>query len=344
MLGELDNSALSKIKTSFKYLFSSLSPFLWIVSSFCKNKRFFFPIGPKNQETNAVKRNWPDKVEPSRVVVFPDSAVRGTDATNMQIKEFHPKGGKGKWLAVHIPDHMPYPRRNVKIIASRKAVSDLHKVVGPNKASLAMEIQSLLGVDEDTLNQMIRQGERDKEETKDEEENDEDDDEGESDVDQGGDDNDDDDIGDPLDDEETSADCNDPDDYDHGKIEHKLNGTAKHREAKICKNSKAKFAHGYGIANHLKEHGDIEKELKLHVEQPEGFELRWEEILNNFKNFDAKRKKKICKLFRIQNNVCQRLRRRKHRFQRKLRHYLLRMLRKFLRKNKNDFQDYLSGK
>lgn len=319
---------------------------LWLVSLFCKNKPFLFQIGPKNQETNAVKRNWPDKVEPSRVVVFPDSAVRGTDAANMQIKEFHPKGGKGKWLAVHIPDHMPYPRRSVKIIASRKAVKDLDKVVGPNKASLAMEIQSLLGVDKDTLNQMIRQGEHDSEENKDEENDEEDDDEGDSDVDQGGDDDDDDDIGDPLDDEEISADCIDTDNTDHSKIDRKLNGTAKHREEKICKNRKAKnLVHGSGLANQLKEDGDIDKELKLHVEQPEGFELRWEEILNNFKNFDAKRKKKICKLFRIQNNVCQRLRiRRKRRFQRKLRHYLLRMLRKFLRRNKSDFQDYLSGK
>ena len=291
-------------------------------------------------EITARKRNWPDKVEPSRVVVFPDSAVRGTDTTNMQIKEFHPKGGRGKWLAVHIPDRMPYPRRNVKVIASRKAVKDLHRVVGPNKASLALEIQSLLGVNEDTLNQMIRQGENENERNNDEDNDEDYEKDGEAEE-NDNDDDDDDDIEDPFDDEDTSADCDNTHNAD-------LKTDRKNVTAKMCRgknNVGRNTTDGSGLEHQLNEDLGIKDDHKLNVEQPEGFELRWQEILNNFKNFDAKRKKKICRLFRIQNDVCQRLRqKRKHYFRRRLKHYLLRMLRKFLNKNKSDFEDYLSGK
>jgi len=279
------------------------------------------------------------------VVVFPDSAVHGTDKTNMQIKEFHPKNGNGKWLAVHIPDHMPYPRKNVRIIASKKAEKDLEKVVGPNKASLAMEIQSILGVDEDTLHKMIVKGENN--DDADDDDNDSDDDD-----DGGGDDNDDDDddesdvIGDPLSDDETSDNCDDSKNIED-KGNKKVKFSTKNRHAKLCKtaakNKTRKEADdGSGIGNDILE---VESDDKPKVEQPQGFELRWEDILNNFKNFDAKRRKKICKLFALQSDTCHNVKkRRKHSFKKKLKHYLLRMLRKFLKKNKNDFEDYLGNK
>ena len=134
-------------------------------------------------------------MEPSKVVVFPDSAVRGTDTSNMQIKEFHPKNGKGKWLAVHIPDHMSYPRKNVKIIASKKVANDLHRVIGPNQDTLAREIQSILGVDEQTLQKMIVEGQQNDDantEGDDDDDDDDDDSEEEEDDDDEGNDNDDD--------------------------------------------------------------------------------------------------------------------------------------------------------
>ena len=272
-------------------------------------------------------------MEPSKVVVFPDSAVRGTDNSNMQIKEFRPKGGKGKWLAVHIPDHMPYPRWNIKLVASKKAAKDLQRVVGPNKASLAMEIQSILGVNEDTLNRMIAQGQND--------EDDDDDDDDDSDDGDDNDDDDGDDIGDPLND---GGSCDDYDDLEDKKGK-KGNFSTKLRHVKMCKTktkkTNKKIYDGSGIADLLND----ENKPKIHVEQPQGFELRWEDILNSFKNFDVKRKRKICKLFELQNDVCQHAKkRRKHHFKRKLKRYLLRMLRKFLKKNKNDFEEYLSNK
>lgn len=269
------------------------------------------------------------------MVVFPDSAVRGTDTSNMQIKEFHPMGGKGKWLAVHIPDHMPYPRWNIKLLASKKAVHDLQRVVGPNKASLAMEIQSILGINEDTLNRMIAEGQNDDDK---EEDDDDDDDSDDSDD---GDDDDVDDIGDPLND---GGDCDDSDDLEEEKGK-KGNFSTKLRRGKMCKTKTKikikKIYDGSGIADLLND----ENKPKIKVEQPQGFELRWEYLLNSFKNFDRKRKRKICKLFGLQNDVCQHVKkRRKLHFKRKLKRYLLRMLRKFLKKNKNDFEEYLTTK
>lgn len=305
--------------------------------------------GPANSINTPTKRNGADKIEPSKVVVFPDSAVHGTDTTNMQIREFHPKGGTGKWLAVHIPDHMPYPRKNIKIMASKNAAKDLKRVVGPNKASLAMEIQSILGVDENTLHRMITQGESNDGMNKGED-NDDDDEDDEGDKDEDDNDNDDDHaMGDPLSDVETSESCDDSENSEDTKG-NKGNFSDKLRNAKMCKaknKSARKIYDGSGIGNQLREDEDEddEEEPKVHVEQPEGFELRWEDILNNFKNFNAKRKRKICKLFDLQNDMCRRARRhRKRNFKKKLKHYLLRMLAKFLKKNKNDFEDYLSGK
>ena len=279
--------------------------------------------------------------------MFPDSAVKGTDTRNMQIKEFHPKNGNGKWLAVHIPDHMPYPRKNVRIIASKNAVNDLRRVIGPTKDTLAMEIQSILGINEDTLERMIEEGKNDDAANK--EDGDDDDDDGDGDDDDDDDDNSDDgdddggddtdnntnDVtGDPLNDGETK--CKDSDDI-----------STKHQDQNKCKRlgknkSGKKIMDGSGKGDLIKGDED-DKKPKVHVEQPEGFELRWEDILNNFKNFNAKRKKKICKLFALQNDMCERVTKRRNRhFKKKLKHYLLRMLRKFLRKNKNEFEDYLS--
>ena len=247
-------------------------------------------------------------IEPSKVVVFPDSAVRGTDIKNMQIKEFHPNNGGGKWLAVHIPDHMGYPRRNVKIITSRKVANELQRVVGPNRDTLAREIESILGVDEKTLQKMIAQGQENEEE-----DDDDDDDSEDEDDDDEGNDNDD----DENDEEEFPGDGTFNDDGIAGK---------KHKE-------KA----GSGVE-------DEDDNPKVHVEQPEGFELQWEDILNNFKHFNLKRRKKICKLLGLHNNKCHKARKRKHGLRRKLKRYLLRMLKKFLKSNKNDFEYYLSSK
>lgn len=247
-------------------------------------------------------------IEPSKVVVFPDSAVRGTDIRNMQIKEFHPKNGGGKWLAVHIPDHMEYPRRNVKIIASKKVAHELQRVVGPNRDTLAREIESILGVDEKTLQKMISEGQENEEDDDVDDDNSEDEDDDDE-----GNDNDD----DENDEEEFPGDGNFNDDEIPGK---------KHKE-------KA----GSGVE-------DEDDNPKVHVEQPEGFELRWEDILNNFKHFNLKRRKKICKLLGLQNNRCRKARKRKHGFRRKLKRYLLHMLKKFLKSNKNDFENYLSSK
>ena len=264
----------------------------------------------------------------------------------MQIKEFHPKNGKGKWLAVHIPDHLPYPRKNVKIIASKKTANDLQRVVGPNKDTLAMEIQSILGVDENTLHRKILEGENDDETSKgDDDVDDDDDSEDDDDEDNDNDDDENDVMGDPLNDDETCDDSNSMED----KTDNKINVRAKHRHAKMCKKvakSKARKQanDGSGKGDDMKE-GENEDDPMVHVEQPEGFELRWEDILNNFKNFNVKRRKKICKLFALQNDVCHRVKkRRNHGFKKKLKHYLLKMLRKFLKKNKNDFEDYLSSR
>ena len=266
--------------------------------------------GSKYRISDPTKRTG-QMIEPSKVVVFPDSAVRGTDIRNMQIKEFHPKNGKGKWLAVHIPDHMSYPRKNVKIITSKKVANELQRVVGPNKDTLEREIQSILGVDENTLQKMIIEGqENSNESTEGDDDDDVDDSEDEDDEDEGNDD-------DENDEDEFPGDG----DFNDGKISGK-----KH-------NQKA----GSGVA-------DEDDNPKVHVEQPEGFELRWEDILNDFKHFNIKRRKKICKLFALHTNKCHRARKRKHGFRRRLKHYLLRMLRKFLKGNKNDFENYLSTK
>lgn len=251
-------------------------------------------------------------IEPSKVVVFPDSAVRGTDIKNMQIKEFHPKNGHGKWLAVHIPDRMSYPRKNVKIIASKKVAKELQRVVGPNQDTLAREIQSILGVDEKTLQKMIVEGQQNDDANM-EGNDDDDDDESEDEDDDEGNDNED----DEDDEEESPGDGYFNDDKLTGK---------KHRKEV-----------GSGV-------NDEDDNPTVHVEQPEGFELRWEDILNDFKNLNLKRRKKICKLFALHNNRCHKAKKRKHGFRRKLKHYLLRMLRKFLKSNKNDFENYLSSK
>ena len=260
-------------------------------------------------------------IEPSKVVVFPDSAVRGTDVRNMQIKEFHPKNGRGKWLAVHIPDHMSYPRKNVKIITSKKVANELQRVVGPNQETLAREIQSILGVDENTLQKMIIEGQ----EKDDEKEGDDDDD-----------DNDDDDDDDDSEDEDDDDEGTDNDDDENENDEAEFPGVGYFNDGKIS-GKKHKKKDGSGAE-------DEDDNPKVHVEQPEGFELRWEDILNNFKHFNLKRRKKICKLFALHNNKCHRVKKRKHNFRRKLKRYLLRMLRKFLKSNKNDFETYLSSK
>ena len=249
-------------------------------------------------------------IEPSKVVVFPDSAVRGTDIRNMQIKEFHPKHGEGKWLAVHIPDHMGYPRRNVKIIASKKVANELQRVVGPNRETLAREIESILGVDEKTLKNMISEGQ-----------------EGDDDNAEGDDDEDDDDD---------SEDDDDDDDNDDDENDEEFPGDKHFNDDEIPGRKQKKKA-GSGVE-------DEDDNPKVHVEQPEGFELRWEDILNNFKHFSLKRRKKICKLFALHNNRCRKARKRKRGFRRKLKRYLLHMLKKFLKSNKSDFENYLSSK
>lgn len=267
--------------------------------------------GSTNQVSEPSKRTG-QMIEPSKVVVFPDSAVRGTDIRNMQIKEFHPKNGHGKWLAVHIPDRMSYPRKNMKIIASKKVAKELQRVVGPNQDTLAREIQSILGVDEKTLQKMIVEGQQ------------------KDDANMEGDDDDDDDESEDEDDDEENDNDDDEDD------EEETPGDGYFNDGKLTeKKHKKKFGSG------------VEDEIDnptVHVEQPEGFELRWEDILNNFKNFNLKRRKKICKLFALHNNRCHKEKKRKHGFRRKLKHYLLRMLRKFLKSNKNDFENYLSSK
>ena len=266
-----------------------------------------------NQVREPTKRTG-QMIEPSKVVVFPDSAVRGTDIRNMQIKEFHPKNGHGKWLAVHIPDRMSYPRKNMKIIASKKVAKELQRVVGPNQDTLAREIQSILGVDDKTLQKMIVKGQQnDDANMEGDDDDDDDDDESE--------DEDDDEENDNEDDEDDEEESPGDGYFNDGKL------TEKKHKKKV----------GSGVEDEV-------DNPTVHVEQPEGFELRWQDILNNFKNFNLKRRKKICKLFALHNNRCHKDKKRKHGFRRKLRHYLLRMLRKFLKSNKNDFENYLSSK
>lgn len=246
----------------------------------------------------------------------------------MQIKEFHPKNGKGKWLAVHIPDHMTYPRKDVKIIASKNVANELQRVVGPNKDTLAKEIQSILGVDEQTLQRMIAEGQSN------DEVNNEDDDDDDDDSEEVDDDNDNDDDEYENNEENTPGDGDYNDDKPSGKCH------SNHRHTKACQKNKKKITDGSG--------GDLviedEDEDGVHVEQPQGFELRWEDILNNFKHFNLKRRKKICKLFGLHNDRCHRAKKRRHGFRRKLKHYLLQMLKKYLKSNKNEFEDYLSNR
>ncbi|XP_078343832.1 uncharacterized protein LOC144629489 isoform X2 [Oculina patagonica] len=310
-------------------------------------------IGLTNQVADPTKRT-SDMIEPSKVVVFPDSAVRGTDTRNMQIKEFHPKDGKGKWLAVHIPDRMTYPRKNVKIIASKKVADELHRVVGPNKDTLAKEIQTILGVDEETLQRMIAKGQQNDEMSK--EGDDDDDDDSEEDDD---DDDDNDNDNDNDDDENDEGESPGDEEFNDGKISEMCDSKSvedkndkltdllaiKNRHTKACKTlrkHKKKVQDGSGVDTGIDD--EDEDDPKVHVEQPEGFELRWEDILNNFKHFNLKRRKKICRLFGLQSERCHKAKKRRHGFKRKLKHYLLRMLRKFLKNNRNEFQDYLSNK
>ena len=96
-------------------------------------------------------------IEPSKVVVLPDAAVRGTDPQNMQIKEIAGKGRSSKWLAVHIPDNVTM-FKPMKIISSKNAAADLDKIIGPNRETLAKELQTIIGVDSQTLKQMIKKG------------------------------------------------------------------------------------------------------------------------------------------------------------------------------------------
>ncbi|KAJ7353794.1 hypothetical protein OS493_032379 [Desmophyllum pertusum] len=236
----------------------------------------------------------------------------------MQIKEFHPKNGKGKWLAVHIPDHMTYPRKDVKIIASKNVADELQRVVGPNKDTLAKEIQSILGVDEQTLQRMIAEGQSN------DEVNNEDDD-------------------DDDDDSEEVDDDNDNDDDEYENNEENTPGDGDYNDDKPSGNVSEEQEKDEGWVR-----GDLviedEDEDGVHVEQPQGFELRWEDILNNFKHFNLKRRKKICKLFGLHNDRCHRAKKRRHGFRRKLKHYLLQMLKKYLKSNKNEFEDYLSNR
>lgn len=291
-----------------------------------------FSTGPTSQVRDPNKRT-SEKIEPSKVVVFPDSAVRGTDTSNMQIKEFHPKNGKGKWLAVHIPDHMSYPRKNVKIIASKNVAKELQQVVGPNKDTLAKEIQSILGVNEQTLQRMIAEGQQNDEDKEDDDEDGEDDDDNEDADDIEGNDN---------DDDESNDDNPGNEDYSDDKTSDMCDSktTVDKKLCQTLQKIKKKVKDGSGEDIGLEE----DERPKIHVEQPEGFELRWEDILNNFKHFSLKRRKKICRIFGLHNRRCRRAKQRKRGFKRKLKKYLLRMLRKFLKSNKNEFEDYLSKK
>lgn len=102
-----------------------------------------------------------DKIEPSKVVVLPDVAIRGTDSNNMQIKELNSQKSHGIWLAVHIPDNATSPFRPVKILSTKKAAEDLEKIVGPNKETMFKELQSIIGVDGETLRKMLKAGQID---------------------------------------------------------------------------------------------------------------------------------------------------------------------------------------
>ena len=297
-------------------------------------------IEPTGQVSDPTKRTG-EMIEPSKVVVFPDSAVRGTDTRNMQIKEFRPKNGQGKWLAVHIPDRMTYPRKDVKIIASKKVADELHRVVGPNKDTLAKEIQSILGVDEETLQRMIANGQQNDDFSQDDD--DDDDDSEDDDDDEDNDDDDSDENGFPgeedFNDGKTSEKCNSKTDEDKNDKLSDLLAT-KNPHTKMCRKNKKKIKDGSGENTGIEDDDSPE----VHVEQPEGFELRWEDILNNFKHFNLKRRKKICKLFGLHNERCHKAMKRKHGFKKKLKHYLLHMLKKFLKHNRNDFEDYLSNR
>lgn len=133
-----------------------------------------------------------DKIEPSKVVVLPDVAIRGTDSNNMQIKELKSQKSHGIWLAVHIPDNATSPLRPVKILSTKQAADDLEKIVGPNKETMFKELQTIIGVDGATLRKMLKAGQIDGRRHRkihkiDEEEEDEDEDEdsdGESDEDE----------------------------------------------------------------------------------------------------------------------------------------------------------------
>ena len=95
------------------------------------------------------------------MVVLPDEDVQGTDTENVQIKEIGGKGRSSKWLAVHIPDNITH-FKPMKIISSKNAAADLEKIVGPNRETLAKELQTIIGVDSQTLKEMIRKAVRDK--------------------------------------------------------------------------------------------------------------------------------------------------------------------------------------
>ena len=95
------------------------------------------------------------------MVVLPDEDIQGTDTENVQIKEIGGKGRSSKWLAVHIPDNITH-FKPMKIISSKNAAADLEKIVGPNRETLAKELQTIIGVDSQTLKEMIRKAVRDK--------------------------------------------------------------------------------------------------------------------------------------------------------------------------------------
>ncbi|XP_032241471.2 MATH and LRR domain-containing protein PFE0570w isoform X3 [Nematostella vectensis] len=172
------------------------------------------PVTRQAAERNTVKQDDKDAkntIEPSKIVVLPDVAIKGTDPSNMQVKELQGKKSKGLWLAVHIPDKANVGRP-LKIIATKNAANDLERVVGPNKETLFKELQTIIGVDADTLREMLKAGEIQNDKLKhrpvhhDDDDDSDDDEEKEDDDD---DDNDDDDTKNSDDDKEGESDEND---------------------------------------------------------------------------------------------------------------------------------------
>lgn len=243
-------------------------------------------------------------VEPSKVMVLPDVAIRGTDAENMQIKELKSKSSHGIWLAVHIPDNATVPRP-VKIVSTKKAADDLERVIGPNKETMFKELQTIIGVDSATLRKMLRSGQVDnirhrkrKKHYDDDDDDGDDDDEEQNDDNQADDDDDDDEDDDDYSGEDDEEDCDDDEDEDddeyHRRKKHGRHGDKGSGTKSKCKKKQTSKILPWTLSDTGSGGKMLNDDVQNNVYQPSGYKQPLADLFNKFAKNSKKKKKKVC--------------------------------------------------